>query len=283
MDDSNDLFSGMPLSPRQQTIPASYPKSVSHYCDLEAFRSIVTRGLLWASNINFLNDKQEMQHGLKIARDVMQELLRAQPNMTDTQVKRSMWTVSDVPDVYVCCFCENPDLLSQWRGYGAGKQIVSIQFDTGDLVGLGLIDDMVLGQIYYGKEAALTLLRDLLSKPDIVQSIVRNRNVATEREQRETIVQWSPRFKDEGFAEEREWRFVSKGKPTNVQYRVRDNVLLPYIAFGPANGYPLPIRSVTIGPGKESDLTSKSVSHFIQSIPMYQGVRVLDSKIPFRT
>lgn len=282
MDSSNDLFSGIPLSAPTTPQPPSFPKTLSHYCDLEAFRSIVTNGKLWASNINFLNDKQEMKHGLRIARDVMEELLRAEPSLTDKEVDRRLWAINEVPDVYVCCFCENPDLLSQWRGYGLGKQIVSLQFDTAELIGVGLMENMLLGQIHYGKDAAMTLLRDLLAKPDIVRSISQNRSIASEQEQRRTIAQWSPRFKDEGFTEEKEWRFISQAASHDVRYRVRDNVLLPYLEVGPAGAFALPIKSVTIGPGKESDLTSKSVSHFLKSVPMYAGIKVIDSKIPFR-
>jgi len=33
-------------------------------------------------------------------------------------------------DFYVCCFCEEDDLLSQWRSYGANGTGVSLGFES---------------------------------------------------------------------------------------------------------------------------------------------------------
>jgi hypothetical protein len=47
-------------------------------------------------------------------------------------------------DLYLTCFCEEGDLLSQWRGYGGNDGRYCIQFDASRLWGThGLVSPLV--------------------------------------------------------------------------------------------------------------------------------------------
>ena len=284
MDDSNDLFSGLPASKATPNrVRSDLPDTLSHYCDLHALNSILTKHSLWASNIRFLNDKKEMDFGIEVAKDLLEELRTSNYKGSTHLPPPRRVSFSDIPDVYAVCFCEKPDLLSQWRGYGSSQQSVSIQFKPDGLMILGYLQMLSLKKIIYGREKALEQLREGFDRniPDIVGAIVRDEPIDRPGEQKRVILELSPQFKSEHFQEEQEWRFVSYGTRQNVSYRPRDNVLLPYVEVKHPAGIPLPIASITIGPGKDNDLTKKSVEHLVANSD-YKHVRVVTSDIPFR-
>lgn len=276
MADNNDLFSAMPLADRlSNTI-------LSHYTSLDGFLNIIKENQIRASNILFLNDTEEMEYGIKVAKDVLTKL-------SPTKKSQALTSLNEIPDVYACCFCEQPDMLSQWRGYGASGQSVSIQFKAQQLENLAKSQEFELHKVIYGRKQAIELLRDRLKRAPSTASLVRallgtkDENAYTEDDARRTaILDLAPRFKNDAFQEEQEWRIIAKAHTVKkVEYRTRDNVILPYVNIGSATG--LPIARVTIGPGKDAELTRKSVDKFLSQNPLYKDVEVAVSKIPFRS
>lgn len=103
---------------------------ISHYTDLNALRLIIQKGELWASNILFLNDSREMSYGTDEAVKILRQ--NAESSKDKRKIFQSVQTNIEregIPDAFACCFCEKPDHLGQWRGYGTGAQNISIQFD----------------------------------------------------------------------------------------------------------------------------------------------------------
>lgn len=277
MDDNNDLFADLPLTrPFSSTI-------LSHYTSLEGFLNIINESQIRASNILFLNDTEEMEYGMKVAKEVLVKL-------TKTKQPRALTSATSIPDVYACCFCEEPDMLSQWRGYGVSGQSVSIQFDADQLSVLARAQEFELSKIIYGKKQAIALLRERLKNAESSATLVRavlgfsDENAYTPDDARRTaVLDLAPRFKNNAFQEEKEWRIIAKAHVVKqVKYRTRDNVIMPYVNIGsPTTG--LPIVRVTVGPGKDAELTRKSVEKFLSQQLFYHDVEVAISNIPFRT
>lgn len=261
--------------------------TLSHYCDLNALLSILTNHNLWATNIRFLNDREEMDFGLRVANDVLNEAAALTNSDSENKPKskanrKPRFDAAGMPDVYVVSFCEKPDLLSQWRGYGTTGQSVSIQFRKHGLEELSKISDFALSKVTYGRAEAMNLLRrQIQSRDEIIAAIVSGSDLVSQIDYNGVVFRTSPQFKNEHFAEEQEWRLISTDKREDVRYRVRDNVLLPYVAIEAKPHHQ--IASITIGPGKDSELTKKSVQHFIDNSEAYKGIPVLQSKIPYRT
>lgn len=63
---------------------------------------------LYASNIRFMNDSQEFEDGKSLY----------QSQVSKSNYKRAYKKMNYNADAYIISFCENGDLLSQWRGYG---------------------------------------------------------------------------------------------------------------------------------------------------------------------
>src|SRR5260370_11711331 len=98
-----------------------------HYTDLAGLLGILKRHDLWLTHSRYLNDAEEMIHGTTVARKVIEQALAAQAH--DFNYLQELDRLSSNQEgVYICCFCEKDNLLSQWRGYGANGSGVSLQF-----------------------------------------------------------------------------------------------------------------------------------------------------------
>ncbi|MDR6757195.1 hypothetical protein J2Y48_002491 [Mycoplana sp. BE70] len=283
MDDNNDLFAAISSTSNAK----HFPKTLSHYTSLDGFLGIIRESRIRASNILFLNDKEEMQYGINVARDVINELVEQEPSAAALKPTGRSPRPNVIPDTYACCFCEEADMLSQWRGYGSASQSVSIQFDGPLLAKVARALQFDLEAVIYGKKRAMELLRETLNDEvttaTIIRSLLKDDGYNVDDYRRSVTLDLSPRFKNDAFAEEREWRIIAKAHVVKqVEYRTRDNVIMPYVNISnPTVG--LPITRVTIGPGKDTALTRKSVEKFLSQTQFYSHVKAVESSIPFRT
>ena len=95
-----------------------------HYTGVEGLHGILSTNKLWATDIRHLNDTQEVKQGVdriveRLERDDIVDDLALTGKAVVIDSLRT-WKDSH-PPIYVACFCEKSDLLSQWRGYGAGQ------------------------------------------------------------------------------------------------------------------------------------------------------------------
>ena len=105
-----------------------------HYTSLEALLSIVKTGTLWASNVHYLNDSSESELGLGIMEQVASEARKLADGIDAEFLTFFLeWLENRVfegASVYVLCFSEARDQLSQWRGYTAHGRGVCISIDS---------------------------------------------------------------------------------------------------------------------------------------------------------
>ena len=124
--------------PILELISSPVPDRLWHYTDLEGFRGIVGSKRIYATNIKYLNDREESKHALALAKRLLLENL---PPEADAPLVRQL-VVGEFDRVFergalspenltlfTASFTANGDLLSQWRGYSAGSAGVSLGFD----------------------------------------------------------------------------------------------------------------------------------------------------------
>ncbi|MBM7323863.1 DUF2971 domain-containing protein [Agrobacterium sp. S2] len=265
-------------------------RTVTHYTSLEGLCSIIQNHQLWASNVRFLNDEQELKYGVDTAISFLEEEVYAADdpasNFLSTHIDRLRDSLlnSSLPPIYACCFCETRDNLSLWRGYSKGGQPIAIDFNVGLLqqhlnakivpVSYGQGDTRKALQRAYAQwrtEFEGMAAQDAANLESHLEAL---RNV---------VFTLAPQFKHPGFAGEQEWRLiVERPSGDQIQYRTRDYVIVPYVTIG-TEEVPLPIDTIRIGPGKNMELTKSSVEMLLQSNPEYAEIEVELSNVPFRT
>src|SRR5262249_41031170 len=124
-------------------------RTLHHYTDLTGLKGIGSEHDLWLTNALYCNDEAEIKLGIQVAREQIKTLrdAPAAPKKKSLKKERSKKkensdkkkeyldhldkALSEPPKegVYICCFCENGDDLSQWRAYGADGNGVSIEIN----------------------------------------------------------------------------------------------------------------------------------------------------------
>jgi hypothetical protein len=100
-----------------------------HYTTIAGLQGIVETNCLYASAAYFLNDSSELEYGRKILGSVLEQWEVDNPesrdDLTAELVRDLRAKITDengrealVHSVYVACFCQRDNVLSQWRAYG---------------------------------------------------------------------------------------------------------------------------------------------------------------------
>jgi len=274
-----------------------YSGELYHYTDLNALIGIIGNHDLWLTNSRFSNDENELNHGYDIARKVIKEKKEASNDSVFRKYCDRVDSLLNEPPqgVYICCFCERNNLLSQWRSYGENGSGVSIGFDpvgftrfTGPDLPLDEFGLMRLWKVYY----------DDLIKQNIVEQaleIIPEMHPGETEEYKaqkaaEAIHFFLPTFKNKDFEEEDERRLIftpSKNCQVKPTYRFKRQMLVPYFSLNSIvkSNYTqvekLPVNRITVGPGVRKQINKESIEMLVHNNG-YENVIVDVSETPYR-
>ncbi|MBU2846794.1 DUF2971 domain-containing protein [Acidithiobacillus ferriphilus] len=289
-----------------QTITDARGKLIYHYTTSNGLVGMLQNGSIWASNYAFLNDPSERIHCITKAKEAMNkvqngrsELVKEMLNQLRSELDgEGGWTE------YIASFCENGDLLSQWRAYAAGASGYSVGFDAERLRG-NLAQTARLEKVIYDSELQLEILINVCEIiAEFVENEFRNNGNIVETmldfyaSQFVNII-WSlcSKMKHEAYSEEKEWRLVFMKPSRNdgetrifdehVHFRARGSTIVPYvnIPFGEPRNIQdheeyYPVRRIVIGPTENSGVAKKGVELLCESIN--RKITVASSSIPAR-
>jgi hypothetical protein len=269
-------------------------KQLFHYTDLNGLRGILKERGLWLSHISTLNDPLELKYGQEL---VVKELDKriveeADINLREfyNSIKISVGSFGKfIHQVFIACFCESENLLSQWRAYSKNGGGFSIGFH---------IDDNSL--INYDKDnldkAYKPLLRKVVYKPseqkvlidEYLESILEGYKKGitgiisgTVEENHHSAVMGSQAsnilldlilsFKNPAFSEEKEWRLINvilgNDEPDKLKFRENDFGLIPYrqsyLYFKKADLKIFPIMSIVLGPSLDQESQTSAIQLYL--------------------
>ena len=264
------------------------PDDLFHYTSGTALFGILSTSELWGGNFAFMNDKSEFEYGRSVLRKVLQESRTAATvNARKTVLGRASETMFRRSDPYFVCFCEAPDLLSQWRGYGGNASRYCLRLRSDSLIEIG--DDV---------DGPISVLYDAAFQRNIAATVI-DRHIealadsATDKDITDCISSMYAtlstrmiRFKDPAFAEEREWRcyalFEDDAHVNALKFLPSDGVIRPYLPMlrgSEEEGGKLPITEVVVGAGR-SDLHAMRSAELMLRHFGYEDVAVVSSKVP---
>jgi hypothetical protein len=272
---------------------------VYHYTLASGLQGIIESRSIWLSDFSYLNDATEVRHGLGVARNVLEELRQEKRHTDSPELFNALLTTfSDEkhPRVCMACFSREGDSLSQWRAYGT----VALGFRASPLMfGQNTMMNPKLQAVIYSPDKQRQQLRILFHH----HSLALQKDLETHGRRMfdihhdyvvGTLYSHIAFFKDEAFADEREYRLVYIENPELFEkigiarapkhFRSRGNILIPYVKSSdlveelPAK---LPLEEVIIGPQENVTLVERSVSEFLEAHG-YNEVRVRRSRVPYR-
>jgi hypothetical protein len=269
-----------------------------HYTSLDALLSIIETKTLWGTNVHYLNDSSESELGLSLMRQVAQEARDAATG-TDAEFLTYFtgWLdrrVFENASVYILCFSEARNQLSQWRGYTQHGRGICLSIDSGLLVQRMQAQGWTFQNCRYNRDSQLTWAEAILSRM--------RREAATGSEGLEgdkkrvfdlvfqnslsDLLQVAATIKNDGFAEEREVRFISamiNAGDERIGYRVGKTSLIPYVKFqlaAPTDD--LAIQEIMVGPSPTQHLTHSAIVGLVKQKRLKEPCVVSLSQIPYR-
>jgi len=264
-------------------------KPLFHYSDLGGLLGILSNQDLWLSHSRFSNDEQELNHGYGVAKRLIESMKTDNPSPDwPVYLDRLAERLGQPPSegVYICCFCKKDNLLSQWRGYTANGNGVSIRlqpsrFDvvTGpDSPHNGL---MRLWKTFYDAATQENILRTAIQF-GFTSAIDRELGATRAADAIEFFI---PTFKNADFKEEDECRLIFSPPPNcpvRPSFRIARGMLVPYYSLKALSGNrQLPITGITVGPSPNRAINVESVRIMLAAYG-YSGVIVEASPTPYR-
>jgi hypothetical protein len=123
-------------SPVADLLSAPIPEKLWHYTSIEVFQKIVLSKRVYATDVRYLNDREEFIHARKIVGGILKESPELDASgflYKDFLSKAVLLGFDSGPlaevQIFVTCFSAAEDQLSQWRGYSHGSGGVSLGFD----------------------------------------------------------------------------------------------------------------------------------------------------------
>lgn len=119
-------------SPLLELLNTPIPEKLWHYTSVEAFLKIVGNKSIFATDVHFMNDREEFVH----ARQLVDEMVKETPELDvegfpnrEFFAKAVALSFGIKAEIFVACFTAAEDQLGQWRAYSHGSAGVSLGFD----------------------------------------------------------------------------------------------------------------------------------------------------------
>lgn len=250
-----------------------------HYTSLSNFVSIATSGELWASEIRYLNDSEEMGFFTKLLIASVRKAPETHPEVARIKSDYEIWhsvSASYIGGrVFVISLSEQGDLLSQWRSYTRHGQGVSFGVQASELRKLAASSKFLTGKCSYDTAEAEQVsdqIADLLIAHAIAKgqtpSIGSTGPVSYFRAF-DDIGMFAKviaaTFKHPSFAEEKEWRLVNWAG-SNVSYRAGSECIVPYskLLLRSEENKSGPISDVIVGPTPDPERSIASITSLVR-------------------
>jgi hypothetical protein len=269
-----------------------------HYTTAEGLKGIVENKELWATSAYYLNDSTEIIYGYRLLDEGVAKWVEKVNPPEDSisrglafsmqrQFGHDLLDRNIITPIYLICFCEEDNLLSQWRAYGqSGGYSIGFRVPSEGIV-YGLRPEPPVYtarcvKVEYDRSEQLRRILEILDfvmpvlDEPLVTDAIRSLDSLSpfgfgwlSRTISEILVDESIAFKDAAFAVEKEWRFVVRSRELlkqgtddgdhtklPIRFRTARGQLTPYIRLIPSeksfpltgDGMNLPIVSVRCGP-----------------------------------
>ena len=275
-----------------------------HYTSTGNFLSILEGKALWASEIRYMNDAQEVTYFARALSHYLKSFSYSDGAQEQVRIQFLEWVEARIVErghsVFVISLSQEGNQLSQWRSYTSIGRGISIGFNAARLRALAhaqgfhlvrcIYDDKVMQHVCEGVlEAVLQYVADDLT-PSTEASARSHFSAFSAMEG--DILQLSALFKHPAFAEEKEWRLISEtiysATSDRVKLRPGSMSLVPYMEFtldhdGSKFVERGPIANIFVGPTTVPELArSAAVQAISRSGLTMNSYRVSDCCIPLR-
>ncbi|AVQ86489.1 DUF2971 domain-containing protein [Plesiomonas shigelloides] len=264
-----------------------------HYTSGTGLLGIFNNSSMWATKIQYMNDSTEYLHAISLAKSRLAYFTsgatESKESILASKVAELLERTKELA-LYVVCFSEVSDSLSQWRGYCPPSFGYSIGFNADRLKELAENQGFELGRCIYDNNIQKSLIDNW------VDETIKSLSIGYEPEQDiedycnknadkhiHAFVRIAPYLKHQTFEAEQEWRLVSLIPSNDKRLGLREgkSMLIPYATFelNLCNEDNL-IWNIQVGPTPKIDLAFSALSHLFNKVKIMNGIT--RTFIPYR-
>jgi len=293
----------------QQIENQAEPELLYHYTTEKGLYGILDKDAIWASHFRFLNDFKELHDFIVwIKKRIEQREKYTSSSQSGNQIRKVLGEKAiqnlkhfvETLDVFLLSLTvdrDSPmrgDRLSQWRGYGNDGRVFSLGFypdilklkvkEFGEQNQLPIFEGPLLCE--YGENDERNLVKTAITCYFNIDEIGR-KQIQPNSDLASWLIREMTVFKNEGFYEEKEQRFVFQLSDT-----MRHNHLIGFhdnsIGRAPHISIPLglkeqnsPLMKITVRPTPETEQVAIRLRIVLEKMGIF-GVNVVPSQIPYR-
>ena len=289
---------------QQQTTNQALPESLYHYTTQKGLYGILDNECIWATHYRFLNDLSECLE----ASELFEAEIRKQSSTKFAQsdlgkagregywsnIRNGLRAQIESSDAYFVSFTGGStpqmpgDRLTLWRGYAENSQGFSLGFCQNKLqqrvrsFGQQLQKPIPLMKCLYGETEESNCERKA-----IIGTLVGFSGI--DGQILEKVLEWSAKFKNEAFNEEREWRFVlqmskaeRESNSARIEFHDGQFGRTPHIAIPlDLKSQDSPLERIVVGPSPDKEQAAARLRIKLVQMGIH-GVEVVPSRIPYR-
>jgi hypothetical protein len=272
-----------------------------HYTTGENLIQIIESKEIWCTQVSCLNDTMEFTYAVgELQKRVHARLAEPHDAVLDPflagldQYLRA--PDPDTTSLFVTCFSQDRDDLSQWRSYSGGEGGYAIQFDPEKLyesATSGESTAQFLMRVEYNAKEHDSVLTDVLKQGEVFFAQLEGAASATTEDwAAEFVRHWlwnlqflAPCLKHPKFENEREWRLIyslRSDDATRMKFRQRRSMMTRHVPLRLKK--PLPIEGVVVGPCRHPQLSRVAVGDLLKKADYdLDVVKVSLTQVPYRT
>ena len=284
-----------------------------HYTDAHGLLGLLgspARPEIWATHFKYLNDASEWVYAQELLKRVVAERVKTEEDLLLNDFLHMFlgdFFSEEISDIYVACFCEKDDVLSQWRAYAGASGAYALGFRSDDVASRGQSEHdpqeprfkHELFRVVYDETVQRRHLNALI---DCAMKSVKKYAMDAARDSKHAwevmthhkssltdyIIRRMLAFKHPEFSVEQEWRLCHQAsdETAHVQYRAGRYGVTPYVCLdispteGPFEGR-MPLVSVTCGPSVNLENSKRAVIAMLES-RKFKDVKVTGTTLPLR-
>jgi hypothetical protein len=274
-------------------------ENLFHYTSLDGVIGIREAGGIWATKIQYFSDYSELNHAFDLFRKRCQFLLGNEIGSRDIVLQLDSWLRSPShtasASLFVVCFTESQDSLSQWRGYTPMGRGACLELKAEHLIECASDQGFELAKCIYSHNQQTALAEQAIDSlvsearqigPDSSHGTASYYPAFASLQ--DELFRVAATFKHESFEDEKEWRAVlrlhSSHSAPSIAYRVGRTTLVPYVNFSlkrPTTGE-FELWNVWVGPTAEIELSVAALRSLFGRQIRCGRYPVLPSRAPYR-
>ena len=283
-------------------------RNLYHYTSFSTLNEILSNNSLRASDLKYLNDKNEFTIWFKAFDNVFKEMKQKDDYLSFAPFLDSIKDEIDSYKkycTYVTCFSHERDLLSQWEMYGDKCKGIAIGFDEEDLIQMMfkynkvptkngeeiIFPGLLQGDVEYNFELVCkdamnmtkSLVKSFLESKAKIEDYISKESEYHFKDSCMRIFMRLQDAKDASFYAEKEFRFYWNQIDHVKPYKTfsRSTRIVPYVSLSCEEK--LPIKEIILGPALDDPETRiMQLRDILRHYGYPSDVNIVQSSIPYR-